>query len=177
MERSGKVGGILRLVPGYTGYRDKETRRDADRAVREAIAVALQQRAKRIDAVAARVAGAGDLKAVGPITTIARDLRTLETRILTAAYGYGGLFGNRDVDAAALDQIGAFDEALLAGVPSLDEPIAALEAGDLAAVDQARATLTHLERQFSARGQVVETARPSTIVPAATPVAFPLTLP
>jgi len=178
VERSGRIGSILNAIPGYAGYRDKENRRDADRAVRDRIAAALQQRAQRIDAVAAAIAGAGDLTAVGPVTQLGRDLRAFETRVLTASSGYGGLFGARDVDATALDQLGAFDEALLAGIATLDDPLAALESATgetrLAAVSAVRGVLTHLGTQFAARSQVVETARPSTVTPALPPVAAAL---
>lgn len=178
MERSGKIGSVLRAIPGYAGYRDKENRRDADRVVRDQVAAALQQRAGRIDAVAAKIASAGDLRSVGAVTTLSRDIRSLETRILTATYGYGGLFAARDIDAAALDQIGAFDEALLAGVAALDDPLAALEAAtpDVrdAAITAVGAAITHLDRQFAARASVIDTARPSTIVPAPPPVAAAL---
>ncbi len=175
MERSGRIGSLLNSLPGYAGYRDKENRRDADRAVRDRVAAALQQRSQRIDVVAASIAGAGDLAAVGPVTQLGRDLRALETRVLTAGSGYGGLFGARDIDAAALDQIGAFDEALLEGVAALDAPLTGLEAATPetrgAAIAAVRAVLTHLGAQFAARGQVIETARPSTVVPALPPVA------
>ena len=178
MERSGKIGAMLRAIPGYAGYRDKEDRRDADRAVRDQIAAGLQQRAGRVDAVAAKVAGAGDYAAVGGVTNLSRDIRALETRILTATYGYGGLFAARDVDAVALDRIGAFDEALLAGVTILDDLIATLEAAPPAeragAIEGVGAAVGQLERQFAARATVIETARPSTIVPAAPPVAAAL---
>lgn len=178
MDRSGKLGSLANSIPGYRGYRAKEDRRDADRVVRDQIASALDSRATRAEQVATKLASARDLANVGAVNNVVREIRLLGTRVRTASYGYGGLFGNRDVNDAVLSQIQAFDEALLEGVPALDETLLALEQAAPeqipAAADDVLAVVRHLSTQFDARGSVIETATTSAIVPATPPITSAL---
>ena len=162
-----RVGDLLDRIPGYRGYRAKEDRRDADRRVREHVAGAFAAQADRVERVARRLAADRRLADIGPVDEFARSVRHLVDRIRTATYGYGGLFGDRDVDAAALDQLRQFDQGLLSGVQELDQPIADLEAAlaanaDLAAPARAgteRARAIH--RRLDLRGEVIETGKPA----------------
>lgn len=178
MDRAGSIGNLIQSVPGYRGYRQKEDRRDADRAVRDKIVFELDQRASRVEAVASGLGAKRDLANVGTVNALGRDMRALSTRIRTASYGYGGLFGDRDVNEFALAQIQDFDEALLEGVAAYDGPIAALERATpdtiSAMSDTVGAVTRHLVEQFSARSNVVETAQPSTVTPAPPPVSSAL---
>jgi hypothetical protein len=175
MDRAGNIGSILDRIPGYNGYRRKEDRRDADRVVRDQIAAALDGMATRIERVASGFAAKRELEAIGPLNALTQELRLLGTRVQTTSYGYGGLFGNRDVDDAALAQLRSFDETLLAGVAELDPPITAIERATSAtiadAAAQARSVVLHLSDQFSARSSVVETAEVSAILPSLPAVA------
>jgi len=162
-----RVGGLLARVPGYRGYRSKEDRRDADRRLREHIATSFGQQADRVERIARDVADRRRLNEIGPVDDLARAIRHLADRIRTATYGYGGLFGDRDVDAAALDQIRLFDESLLGGVDELQEPLGQLEAahaanGDLATPARAASAVVRaLDARFDLRGEVVETGKPA----------------
>lgn len=162
-----RVTNLLDRVPGYRGYRAKEDRRDADRRVRDHLASAFGAQADRVERVARDLADRRKVMAIGPVDGFARTIRHLVDRVTTASYGYGGLFGDRDVNAAALDQLRRFDEGLMAGVDELDGPIADLEAalvanGDLATparagTDQVRRILA----RFDLRNQVVEQGEPA----------------
>src|SRR6478609_3055827 len=127
MDRAGKLGSLARSIPGYKGYRAKEDRRDADRVVRDKISAELDARAARVEQLASNMSAARDLANLGAINGVVQEIRLLATRVRTAIYGYGGLFGNKDVNGAALAQIQAFDETLLAGVPALDPVMQSLE--------------------------------------------------
>lgn len=156
---------ILNAIPGYSGYREKESRRDADRAVRDRLVAELSQRAERVERVAQRLADERRIRDVGAVNAYAEAIRQLANRINTATYGYGGLFGNRDVDAAVLDQIRLFDESLFAGLEEIDGGISDLEAaaGDViaAAADAGQRSVDALTARFELRERVVESARPA----------------
>jgi hypothetical protein len=178
MDRAGSFGKYLDNIPGYRGYRRKEDRRDADRVVRDQIATLLDDRATRVDRISSGLAARREIGSIAPLNALSQELRLLATRVRTASYGYGGLFGNRDVNDRALQQIRDFDEVLLEGVTALDAPIEALERaapdtlGDAAA--HAKTVLDHLSGQFDARSSVVETAEPSSIDPSLPPVSSTL---
>lgn len=132
-----RLGGLLDRVPGYRGYRDKEDRRDADRAVRDSIASSLDAAAARVQAIASDLANRRRIRDVGPVDGWVRSLQALAQRVRLAPAGYGGIFSDRDVDATALDQIRRFDEGLLAEVARIEDPIEALEAALVADSDLA----------------------------------------
>lgn len=159
--------GILDAIPGYKGYRRKEDRRDADRRLRDELALKFGAQADRVERVARDLADQRRIRDVGPVDELARSLRHLIDRISTATYGYGGLFGDRDVDERALDQIRQFDESLMGGVDELEQPVAQLERAyadgtDLAAPARTGSDVVQsLLARFDVRGQVVETAEPA----------------
>ncbi|MDP9370178.1 MAG: hypothetical protein M3Q03_18225 [Chloroflexota bacterium] len=162
-----QVRALLDRVPGYRGYRAKEDRRDADRRVRDHLVTAFGAQADRVERVARDLAAQRRIQDVGPVDAFARRIRHLCDRIRTATYGYGGLFSDRDVDAAALDQLRQFDEALLSGVEELNDPIEGLEAalvadGDLKSPARAGEAKVHtILARLDLRDQVVETAEPA----------------
>ena len=156
----------LQAFPGYTGYRAKENRRDSDRRVRDHLVQEYGRQHARVERVARDLAGAHRLMDIGPVDALAQALRRFSDRINTATYGYGGIFGDRDVDERALDQLRLFDEGLLSGVTQLDAPIAALEqaassSSDLTApAREARDLVVRLNEQFDTHARVAETATP-----------------
>lgn len=172
-----KITGMLSSVPGYNGYRDKENRRDSDKRIREHLASKIGQFASRIERVGTDLANRREIMAVGGVDAAAKATRHLQNQIATATYGYGGLASDRNVDAAALDQIGQFDSDLLGRAESLEEPVADLEAatdqaGRDAALGAIQVALNGLQARFDERSRVVETGRPS--VPST--VTSPLTV-
>ncbi|MDP9363125.1 MAG: hypothetical protein M3Q10_02635 [Chloroflexota bacterium] len=160
-----RVGGLLDRIPGYRGYRAKEDRRDADRRVREHLVTAYDAQADRIERVARDLAARRRLQDIGPVDEFARTLRHFIDRVRTATYGYGGLMGDRDVDAQALDQLRLFDEGLLSGFDELAKPIGDLETalaanGELATPARAGSDVVRrLLARFDLRGEVVETGK------------------
>jgi len=162
-----KRTGFLNSLPGYSGYRDKENRRDADKAVRNRLVDELATRAKRVESIATSLANQRRISEVGPVNDLATEIRYLRDRINTASYGYGGLFSNRDINAAVLDQIRLFDESLFASLDRIDAALSAIDlsvssGGDIAATAAAaKATLNEANGRFDLRSRVVESAAPA----------------
>jgi hypothetical protein len=162
-----RMAETLDRIPGYRGYRQKEDRRDADRRVRDHVAGRYRAEAERVERVASQLAAARRLNDIGPADELARTIRHLADRIQTATYGYGGLFSDRNVDEAALDQLRLFDQGLLDGVDQLQKPIGELEqalasGGDLAAPAQAgTAVVRSLLARFDLRNELIETGKPA----------------
>lgn len=157
----------LERIPGYSGYRDKEARRDQDRRVREELATGFVGLAQRLTQAQGALARAGRLAEIGDVERLERALRLFADRLRTASYGYGGLFSERPIDARALDQLRKFDESLGEGLADLDPLVKRVEAATLpsselvAAVREASALIDTLHQRFSLRGQVVEQGTPA----------------
>lgn len=159
---------LLDRVPGYAGYRDKEDRRDADRAIRENIAQGLSTVTDRVERVARDLANRRKMQEVSAIDPWIQSLRHLQDRIRTASYGYGGVFGKSSIDAAAIDQLRSFDEALLGRLQALEAPTEALEAALVAdgdyqeSIDRGLAVTRELASSFDHRNDVVTTGTATT---------------
>ena len=158
----GRGPGILEKIPGYSGYRAKERRRDEDKQVRLELARGYDQIAQRLADLQGKLVRASRFAEVGDVERLERALRLFTDRLRTATYGYGGLFSERSIDERALDQIAAFDRALGDGTDELRASVEALS-GAIGGGDdlpgKIRATqglIDGLNRRFELRGQAVE---------------------
>lgn len=156
----------LSSIPGYDAYRDKENRRDTDRRVRDQIGSRLAEFAARIERIAENLAARREIEAVGPVDSAATSLRHVQNLVQTATYGYGGIFSDRDVNQAALDQLTQFDEDILTRSDALEPAIAQLESASSeqdrsAAAASLQAVIDGLKSRFDGRAFVIETGRPA----------------
>jgi hypothetical protein len=158
-----RAQGLLDQVPGYQGYRLKEERRDADRRVREAVATAYAAELARVEKIGRILANARRLDEIGDVERVSQSIRHYIDRVRTTSPGYGGLFGERNVDGVALDQLRLFDEGLMIGADQLAPTISRLEAAAAAgqplrgvASDAENIIESQLAR-LNARQEVIET--------------------
>lgn len=158
-----RIREALDRVPGYRGYRLKEERRDADRRVREAVADAYAAELARVENIGRDLANARRLDEITAVERTSQAIRHYIDRVRSATPGYGGLFGDRDIDGIALDQLRLFDESLLLGVAELEPSIDRLEADFAAsqplgpAADQAARTIESQIARFNTRQEVIDT--------------------
>lgn len=158
---------LLDQIPGYRGYRLKEERRDADRRVREAVATAYAAELARVELIGRALANARRLDEIGDVERVSQAIRHYIDRVRTASPGYGGLFGERNVDGVALDQLRLFDEGLMIGADELAPAVSRLEAAAGAgqplrgpAIDVEKLIENQLAR-LNARQEVIETGHAS----------------
>jgi hypothetical protein len=155
----------LDRIPGYRGYRLKEERRNADRRVRAAVADAYAAELIRVERIGRDLANARRLGEIGTVEQASQAIRHFIDRVRTATPGYGGLFGDRDIDGVALDQLRLFDESLMLGTEELRPAIDNLEnaARDGQALAPAAAEVSRiLEAQLlrlNTRQSVIETGQ------------------
>jgi hypothetical protein len=191
MSSGGRVNWILDHIPGYGGYRDKESRRDSDHAIRESLATEYGQLADRLGRLATQLADERKLAAIGMVDKPLKRLRSFIDRVRTASYGYSPLFANDKVDESALDQLAAFDRSLADQQAIVANQISQIEAADpgsdafKAACSSLTTTIEELHDRFDKRNDVLQTGKslPEKDVldllapskPAGTPVAWVLT--
>ncbi|MCS6802047.1 MAG: hypothetical protein RMM58_05480 [Chloroflexota bacterium] len=147
-------------IPGYRGYKRKELRREADRALRMYLAGKLEAQQRRLDEAKLKLLEAGGLSRLSPFERASTKLRTLIDTIKSASYGYAGLFDSDAVREPQLDALYEFDRALDAEIDALGAKIEAVRAAVLAGADpaadlatvlsEADALLSHLETRHHA---------------------------
>lgn len=154
-----RISGWLAKVPGYTGYRSKENRRDEDKRVREATAANLNAIADRLTQAGAELVSKRQLDRISGVESVLADTRHLADRIRNASYGYGGIFTEQSIDDLALDQLRQFDVALQREVSSLESAAGSITTDD--GMQSYRTELGRLTTLFNSRTSVIDTGKAS----------------
>lgn len=155
----GGLEDLVRKIPGYGGYKEKEMRREADRLLREKIAGSFETQVQRLVDLQGELVSGGQLELLEQATALEEGVRRLQTfadRIRRAAQGYAGFFDAVKVKEEALDALYEFDNELLAQVQVVEAAVndvqAAIESGEglpaaTAAVKRLAGDVNHLFNQ------------------------------
>lgn len=149
-------------IPGYGGYKEKETRREADKMLRVYISKQLHDFRLDVMKVQEKMVEAKRLKELNKVDKLSSRLEILEDKIKFAEYGYSGFFDNVKVDEAALDRIYDFDANLLAEVMEIEDEIDLLKENVdedsevfLKYVDDTISKLEEIEDNYNHRKDVI----------------------
>lgn len=156
------IQSALNRVPGYNGYRDKESRRDEDKAVRVSVADALTANVDTLTRYNSELAIARDFESLTSLEAAVGQIRLLADRIRTASYGYGGIFGDNSIDANAIEQLRLFDGAMLHEVESFTSSVKNLTSSTPPNAEARSAMLEELGRLntlFNTRNSVVDSGK------------------
>ena len=91
------------IIPGFKGYKEKEIRREQDKALRMRLVKALED--LKYDIVGMEEEYPDDLEKVKTLETLMAKVQKLEDKIEHADYGYAGFFDLIHIDEDKLDQI------------------------------------------------------------------------
>jgi hypothetical protein len=150
IQNRGWIETILRRIPGFKGYLEKEYRRDSDALERTWLADRLQRSKRALDVYSRTLVDAGKLEALTQVDHFRSRLDKAISRIRGGMQGYSGFFDLVQVDTANLDRIYEQDvksmdsvEAVASGIEKLEHaaadtppPLAALN-DQLVLVEQA----------------------------------------
>lgn len=125
-QRSG-LAWLTSKIPGFSGYMEMNARRTADRMIREHIASQFEQRKDRLVGLEKKLISAGALSMMDDTKSLKIKLQTLIDRIATDAPGYSGFFAANSIGPDELENIYAFDEAMLRYTDDLDTMLDTLE--------------------------------------------------
>jgi hypothetical protein len=117
---------IVRHIPGFKGYLEKEYRRESDELQRNWLAARLQSSKKGLNAYMQELTAAGNLDALPTIERVRLRLDKLQNRITSAMQGYSGVFDLVRIDQAVLDRVYQHDANLVDEVEILGDTIEAL---------------------------------------------------
>ncbi|HSB08402.1 MAG TPA: hypothetical protein VLM38_02740 [Blastocatellia bacterium] len=115
-------------IPGYSGYVDRERRREIDKLHREHLADRLRGLKTPLTEVVRELSAEGRLFEVGPVDAAIKKLDHLENRVRFASYGYAGFFDVVKIEQPQLDAIYKFDLALVENVDKIEEKLSQLKA-------------------------------------------------
>ena len=104
---------IASKIPGFQGYIERQTRRDADKLVRDTLFNRFRELEGSVSALQRECIAQGDIENVGKIEATAIKLRTFADRIRTARRGYAGLFDAVKVKADDLTRLYDYDSTML----------------------------------------------------------------
>jgi len=117
---------ILRQIPGFRGYLEKEYRRESDALQRDWLADRLQRSKRSIDEMTRPLADAGHIDLLPQADRLRGRIDKLIGRIRGAMQGYSGFFDLVQVDEALLDRVYQYDVDLIAHVDTLAGAVDAL---------------------------------------------------
>jgi hypothetical protein len=152
---------LASLIPGFGGYVERQTRRDADKLLRETVARRFDEQLKRISQLQVDMVSSGMIQYVDDIERAGLQLRTFIDKISTAPRGYSGLFDAVKINEKELEAIYQYDAAFFDLAEQVGRALDNVEAslGDEAALPAAIRNVTTLARTavetYNRRSEVV----------------------
>lgn len=118
-DKRGFVESILRYIPGFHGYLEKDYRQESDHLAREWLADRLDQGKHAVDSHMLELVNAGQLDQLTNYERVKTKLDGLVNRIRGAVRGYSGFFDFVRVDEQLLDRVYEHDMGLMKDVEAL----------------------------------------------------------
>lgn len=112
---------LVGKIPGYSGYKEKEMRREADRLLRLHLSERFQEQRGKLSSLQNHLASGGKLEDLGLLERVMLQLQLLIDRLKVAEYGYAGLFDAVRIKEEHLDALYMYDNALTVSVDQLAE--------------------------------------------------------
>jgi hypothetical protein len=110
-------------IPGFSGYIDRQERRNSDKLVRDTIYARTMAQHKRVSELQTELISEGAISFLDDMEKVSIRLQTFADRVRTATRGYSSVFEAVKIDEDALNKILAFDNALLEMTESVSTAI------------------------------------------------------
>ena len=152
---------LASYIPGFSGYIERQNRRDADKVLRDTVARRFEEQWKRVSQLQTDLVSNGMIAYVDDMEKAAIKLRTFIDKISTAPRGYSGLFDAVKINEKELEAIYQFDAAFFDLAEQVGRAIDNVEQtlSDEAGLPAAIRNLTALARlaveTFEKRSEVV----------------------
>jgi hypothetical protein len=152
---------VASFIPGFSGYIDRQNRRDADKLLRDTVARRFDEQWSRASHLQSDMVSSGMIEFVDDMEKAAIKLRTFIDKITTAPRGYSGLFDAVKINEKELEAIYQYDAAFFDLAEQVGRALDNVEAslGDPAALPAAIRNVTSLARMavetYNRRSEVV----------------------
>lgn len=114
---------ILSKIPGFSGYIERQNRRDSDKLLREMIASRFEEMWQRVSSLQREFINHGEIKYVDDLESAAIKMRTFADRIRRATRGYSGLFDAVKINEEELATLYQYDADMLEIVDEINRAI------------------------------------------------------
>jgi len=118
---------LMRKIPGFEGYKNREQSRTADQIQRKFMANELTQQKGRLGEVGQEMIRSGNIALIAEVDRVTKIIDKVIDRIEHATYGYSGLFDAVRIGEMELDTIYEYDMEMVNNISSIGEAIDALE--------------------------------------------------
>ena len=155
---------IMLVVPGFSGYKKREERREADKIVRNFLHSKLQEARNDLQDVYRTVSESERSDDLQLIDRLMAVFDRVSERVNHASYGYHGFFDAIKIEEPELDKMIAFDTQLVDGAKGLAERMKSTKAeAEAKRFDNLGANLRELrkaveefDRTFDERKDVID---------------------
>lgn len=100
-------------IPGFSGYIDRQERRNSDKLLREIISSRFSGQWQRVSQLQQDFISEGEIGYLDDLEKSALKIRTFADRIKTSTRGYSSVFEAVKIDEEALNKLLEYDNALL----------------------------------------------------------------
>jgi hypothetical protein len=138
---------LMRKIPGFGGYFDRERRRDTDKIQREFLARRVGQLKSEMQGLQEEILSSGNLSLVELLDRVSNKLDRVIERLRHASYGQAGFFDVAKVNEAELDRLYEFDLSLVTGMSSAEEALMGLRSVLMTGGEDAAARLADFRRR------------------------------
>ena len=147
-------------VPGFSGYIERQERRNSDKVLRDTIAQRFNEQEQRIADLQRTLISEGEIGHLDDLEAAAIKLRTFADRIRTASRGYSGFFDPVKINEEELTRIYEYDMAMLEMVDEVARAVDHVEAsigtdGLVAAIRNLKTVSQQCIDFFNRRNEVV----------------------
>lgn len=118
---------LMRKIPGYEGYREREKRRSADQKQREFVSKRLTAKKRTLQNIGETLMSTGGMKHLKTLDSLTNKIDRVVERSRHASAGASSLFDTNVIDTERLDIIYEHDLALLRTVEEMDSLLSVLE--------------------------------------------------
>lgn len=153
------VESILRRIPGFRGYLEKEYRRESDELQRKWLADRLRAAKSALDDLAKRLVDAVRIDDIPRIERVRNRLEKLIGRIDGAMQGYSGVFDMVRIDETVLDRVYDHDVAMMEQTEKTAAAVEALKVSDpdlAGSLDTVLEQIDALEDVWNGRDQILK---------------------
>ena len=160
----GIIESVLRIIPGFRGYLEKEYRRESDYLARKWIADRLQSSKRGLDECLHQLVNAGKIDLLPDCERLRSRIDRVESRIRGEVRGYSAFFEFAKVKEDLLDDVYDHDVALMGDVDRLGKRLDKLGSGPELTGPDVRELLNSvddLERKFDQRGEMLNGLGPA----------------